>query len=96
MEQNLIVLGTLGSITPFIGLFGTILGIIVAFGSLSLGQIDTQEIMFVLAEALILTAAGLIVAIPAVVAYNAFNRQIRQYLVGCENCKDYFISAMGK
>ena len=57
-EGNLSVLGTFGATAPFIGLLGTVFGIIVAFGELSSGKIDTNGIMFALAEALILTAVG--------------------------------------
>lgn len=78
-EKGFIVLGTLGSTTPFIGLLGTILGIIVAFGELSQGNGDTNAIMFALAEALILTAVGLFVAIPATISFNYFNKRSRQY-----------------
>jgi biopolymer transport protein ExbB len=77
MLKGLGVLGTLGSTTPFIGLLGTILGIIVAFGELSQGTSGTNAIMFALAEALILTAVGLFVAIPAVIAFNFFNKKIK-------------------
>jgi biopolymer transport protein ExbB/TolQ len=77
MQQGLAILGTLGSTTPFIGLLGTILGIIVAFGELSAGNAGTNAIMFALAEALILTAVGLFVAIPAVIAFNLFNKKIK-------------------
>lgn len=77
MEKNLSVLGTLGPIAPFIGLLGTILGIIVSFAKLSQGGGGTNAVMFSLAEALILTALGLLVAIPAVVAYNVFSRRIK-------------------
>lgn len=79
LEKGLPILGTLGSTTPFIGLLGTILGIIVAFGELSQGKADTNAIMFALAEALILTAVGLFVAIPAVIAFNHFTKKIKTY-----------------
>jgi len=79
LEKGLGVLGTLGSTTPFIGLLGTILGIIVAFGQLSTGRGDTNTVMLALAEALILTAVGLFVAIPAVIAFNIFKRRVRDY-----------------
>lgn len=77
LQKGLGVLGTLGSTTPFIGLLGTILGIIVAFGELSSGSSGTNAVMFALAEALILTAVGLFVAIPAVIAFNIFNKKIK-------------------
>ena len=76
-SRGMPVLGTLGAITPFIGLVGTVLGIIVAFGELAAGTVDMKAVMFSLAEALILTAMGLGVAIPAVIAFNHFNGQNR-------------------
>ncbi len=92
LEKGLPILGTLGSTTPFVGLLGTILGIIVSFGELSQGSGSTNSVMFSLAEALILTAAGLIVAIPAVVAFNYFNRKMRAALIEAGSLKDLFIA----
>jgi len=96
LEKGLGILGTLGSTTPFIGLLGTILGIIVAFGALSTGQIDSMKVMYALAEALILTAVGLGVAIPAVVAFNYFNRRLSILLRECEALRDRLIAGFGK
>jgi len=79
IEERLSVLGTLGSTAPFIGLLGTVLGIIVAFGELSMGNGDSKTIMFALAEALILTAVGLFVAIPAVIAFNIFKKKVQVF-----------------
>ncbi|HMQ11147.1 MAG TPA: MotA/TolQ/ExbB proton channel family protein [Oligoflexia bacterium] len=76
MNKGLSVLGTLGATAPFIGLFGTVLGIINAFGDLALNSQNTNKIMFLLAEALILTAVGLLVAIPAVIAFNYFKQKM--------------------
>lgn len=92
MQKGLAVLGTLGSTTPFIGLLGTILGIIVAFGELSMGSSGTNSIMFALAEALILTAVGLFVAIPAVVAFNIFNKSIKLIIGDLQSRLDEYIS----
>ncbi len=92
LERGLPVLGTLGSTTPFIGLLGTILGIIVSFGELSRGAGSTNSVMFSLAEALILTAVGLVVAIPAVVAYNFFGRKVRMVLAEAQSLKDLYIA----
>ncbi len=92
LEQGLPVLGTLGSTTPFIGLLGTILGIIVSFGELSQGAGSTNTVMFSLAEALILTAVGLVVAIPAVVAYNFFGRKVKLVLAEAQGLKDLYIA----
>jgi biopolymer transport protein ExbB len=87
-ERSLPVLGTLGSTTPFIGLLGTVFGIIVSFGTLSSGNSDTFKVMASLAEALVLTAAGLAVAIPAVIANNYFNRKIIEFSRGIESLKE--------
>ncbi len=92
LEKNLSVLGTLGSTTPFVGLLGTILGIIVAFGALSSGQMDSQKVMLALAEALIMTAMGLAVAIPSVVAFNYFSRRLGALQRDCDGIKDLLIS----
>lgn len=84
------VLGTLGSTTPFIGLFGTILGIIVSFRELSEGAGQMDAVMISLAEALLLTAAGLAVAIPAVIAYNVFNSKVESMLDDLETMKELY------
>ncbi len=78
LERGLIVLGTAGANAPFIGLFGTVLGIIRAFHDLSLdAEESVNAVMAGISEALVATAAGLLVAIPAVVLYNAFQRRNR-------------------
>jgi biopolymer transport protein ExbB/TolQ len=92
LEKGLPILGTLGSTTPFVGLLGTILGIIVSFGELSQGAGSTNTVMFSLAEALILTAVGLIVAIPAVVAYNFYGRKVKAVLNEAASLKDLYIA----
>jgi len=84
LERNLGVLGTLGNNAPFIGLFGTVLGIIRSFADLSHSQ-GTQGggmsvVISGIAEALVATALGLLVAIPAVVAFNYFQGKIRRIL----------------
>ncbi len=81
LERGLIVLGTTGSNAPFIGLFGTVLGIIRAFHDLSLDSMDTANaVMAGISEALVATAVGLLVAIPAVVLYNTFQRRNKDLL----------------
>ncbi len=78
MERGLSVLATVGSNAPFIGLFGTVLGIMQAFRDLSLSLADANKaVMAGISEALVATAVGLLVAIPAVILYNAFNRVVR-------------------
>ena len=81
LERNLGVLGTLGNNAPFIGLFGTVLGIIRAFSDLAHNQAGgITAVMTGIAEALVATALGLLVAIPAVVAFNFFQGKIRRIL----------------
>lgn len=90
LEKGLSVLGTLGGTAPFIGLLGTILGIIKAFAELSANAVNTNKIMFLLAEALILTAVGLAIAIPCVVAFNYFQRKVRQQIATLRIIKNDF------
>jgi biopolymer transport protein ExbB len=78
MEKGLGVLSTLGSISPFIGLFGTVVGIIRSFNALSINDTSNYTlVMSGIADALIATAAGLVVAIPAVMFYNYFNKRMK-------------------
>ncbi|MFT3710521.1 MAG: MotA/TolQ/ExbB proton channel family protein [Archangium sp.] len=80
-ERFLSILGTLGSNTPFIGLFGTVLGIIKAFKDLGVSGAKGAEVqatvMAGISEALVATAVGLAVAIPAVIGYNILQRQVK-------------------
>ncbi len=92
LEQGLTALATLGSNAPFIGLFGTVLGIIQAFGALAASNSNTAGVMAGISEALVATAVGLFVAIPAVVAFNVYSRNLRQILVECESLRDYYVS----
>lgn len=92
LESGLTILATLGSNAPFIGLFGTVLGIIQAFGALGNHQNNTADIMTGISEALIATAIGLFVAIPAVIAFNFLTRQLRVLLVNAEALKDLLLS----
>jgi biopolymer transport protein ExbB len=79
LERNLGVLGTLGNNAPFIGLFGTVLGIIKAFADLSRNQTGgAAAVMSGISEALVATAVGLMVAIPAVIAFNFFQGKVRK------------------
>ncbi|MGA7740600.1 MAG: MotA/TolQ/ExbB proton channel family protein [Polyangia bacterium] len=81
MEKHLGILGTLGNNCPFIGLFGTVLGIIKAFADLSHNQGGGAAVVMAgIAEALVATAVGLMVAIPAVIAYNIFQGRVRRTL----------------
>lgn len=82
MERNLAFLGTVGNNAPFVGLLGTVIGIIRAFQALheSAGQVS-EGLMAEIGEALVATAIGLLVALPAVAAYNVFQRVIKGRLV---------------
>lgn len=93
LERALTFLATTASATPFIGLFGTVWGIMNAFLGLSTTQSSSiQAVAPGIAEALIATAAGLAAAIPAVVAYNHFARQIRVLAVEMENFSSEFLN----
>lgn len=81
LEARLGILATFGNNAPFIGLFGTVLGIIQAFHTIgSSNSFDVQPIMQGISEALIATATGLFVAIPCVIAYNYFLRRLKVVL----------------
>jgi biopolymer transport protein ExbB len=94
-ERNLIILGTLGNNVPFIGLFGTVLGVIKAFDDLKRTTADSASLVMAgIAEALVATAIGLLVAIPAVVAYNYFNRRLRVVLGGADEVAHAVLAQM--
>jgi biopolymer transport protein ExbB/TolQ len=81
-ERGLAFLGTLGSNAPFVGLFGTVLGIVRAFHDLSTSTaMGSQAVMAGIAEALVATAIGLLVALPAVATYNALMRHVETAVV---------------
>jgi biopolymer transport protein ExbB len=95
MERNLGVLGTLGNNAPFIGLFGTVLGIIKAFADLSRNQTGgAGAVMSGISEALVATAVGLMVAIPAVIAFNFFQGRVRKSLGRVDAMAHLILSAM--
>lgn len=81
LERRLWVLGSLGNNAPFVGLFGTVLGVIKAFSDLAnMAGAGPEVVMAGLSEALIATAVGLLVAIPAVMAFNYFMKRSGEYL----------------
>lgn len=86
IEQGLTILASVGSVSPFVGLFGTVWGIYHALASISLsGQATLDKVAGPVGEALIMTALGLAVAIPAVLAYNALVRSNRVLLSQLES-----------
>lgn len=94
-DRNLSILATIGSNAPFVGLFGTVLGIIKAFHDLSLqSAAGTQTITSGISEALVATAVGLLVAIPAVVAFNLFQRRVKIALSEAEALKSFLIGKL--
>ncbi len=95
LERRLAFLGTVGNNAPFIGLFGTVIGVIQAFEALgkedkvsaaatAAAGMAPQQVMAAIAEALVATAIGLAVAIPAVAAYNVFMRKSKAVLANTE------------
>ncbi|MCX6107454.1 MAG: MotA/TolQ/ExbB proton channel family protein [Proteobacteria bacterium] len=85
LDRGLVVLGTLGNNAPFIGLFGTVIGIIMSFKDLSDNPAGGPSVVMAgISESLVATAVGLMVAIPAVIAFNAFNRIVKRRLANAE------------
>ena len=80
LEHRLLLLGTLGNNAPFVGLFGTVLGVIKAFHDLATSGAGPEVVMAGLSEALVATAVGLLVALPCVFAYNALNKRVRDLI----------------
>ena len=93
IEKNYTFLATVGSTAPFIGLFGTVWGIMNSFQSIAISRNTSLAIVAPgIAEALFATALGLLAAIPAVVAYNKFSSDSRKYSQRLENFSKRFIS----
>jgi len=93
LEKNFSFLATVGSTAPFIGLFGTVWGIMNSFQSIAVSRNTSLAIVAPgIAEALFATALGLLAAIPAVVAYNKFNNDAKKYSQKLENFSKRFLS----
>lgn len=89
LERFLNFLATVGSNAPYIGLFGTVLGIMKAFQDLAMSpEAGQQTVMAGISSALIATATGLFVAIPAVIFYNYYNKQVKGILQSLESVKE--------
>ena len=93
LEKNFSFLATVGSTAPFIGLFGTVWGIMNSFQSIAVSRNTSLAIVAPgIAEALFATALGLLAAIPAVIAFNKFNNDSRKYSQRLENFAKRFLS----
>ena len=93
IEKNFTFLATIGSTAPFIGLFGTVWGIMNSFQSIAISRNTSLAIVAPgIAEALFATALGLLAAIPAVVAYNKFNNDSQKYFSRIDNFSKRFLS----
>ena len=93
VEKKLTFLATVGSTAPFIGLFGTVWGIMNSFQSIAISKNTSLAVVAPgIAEALFATALGLLAAIPAVIAYNKFTSDSRKYSTRLENFSQSFIS----
>jgi len=93
IEKNFTYLATVGSTAPFIGLFGTVWGIMNSFQSIAISRNTSLAIVAPgIAEALFATALGLLAAIPAVIAYNKFNSDSQRYLSRIDNFCKRFLS----
>ena len=93
LEKGFTFLATVGSTAPFIGLFGTVWGIMNSFQSIAISRNTSLAIVAPgIAEALFATALGLLAAIPAVVAYNKFNNDSKKYYQKLENFSKRFLS----
>jgi biopolymer transport protein TolQ len=95
LERNMSWLATTATVAPFIGLFGTVLGIIAAFTGLGTeGTATIRAVAPGIAESLIATAAGLFAAIPAVMAYNYFVHQVKEFASGLDDFTLEFLNLM--
>jgi biopolymer transport protein ExbB len=96
-ESKLFILATIGNNAPFIGLFGTVLGIIKAFHDLSRqSEAGAHAVTAGISEALVATAVGILLAIPAVVAFNTFQRRVKSGLSEAEALKSYLIGLLAE
>jgi biopolymer transport protein ExbB len=94
-EKNLSVLATISTNAPFIGLFGTVLGIIKAFHDLAQqASTGAQTVTAGISEALVATAVGLLVAIPAAIAFNLYQRRVKNALGEAESLKSFLVGKL--
>jgi biopolymer transport protein TolQ len=97
LERRLLVLATVGSSAPFIGLFGTVWGIMTSFQAIAAAKNTNLSVVAPgIAEALLATALGLLAAIPAVVFYNKFSAQVARLAVRMEGFADEFAAILSR
>ena len=97
LEQNLAMLATVGSTSPYVGLFGTVWGIVNAFQSIAMTQnTSLTAVAPGIAEALVATAFGLVAAIPAVVAYNKFTSDLKRMAANMEQFSAEFLNIISR
>ncbi|APR70456.1 MULTISPECIES: MotA/TolQ/ExbB proton channel family protein [Acinetobacter] len=95
LEKNINFLGTLGAIAPLLGLLGTVLGIIEAFLVVDVGSAGNASMMMPgISTALITTAVGMLIAIPAMIAYRYFQRVVHEYVAELEQQSTLFHAAL--
>ena len=97
IEKNIGVLATVGSTAPFIGLFGTVWGIMNSFQSIALSKNTSLAVVAPgIAEALLATALGLVAAIPAVIAYNKLSNNLNTYALRLQNFASEFEALLSR
>lgn len=100
LDRYLGFLATVGSNAPFVGLLGTVFGVMEAFHSMQVSQGEATAVMGGISQALVATAIGLMVAIPAVVAFNFFQKQVKGIMLNLQSVRDlclaYAKSGIGK
>lgn len=96
LERNTAFLGTLGNNAPFVGLFGTVLGVMRSFRDLGNAgaEANTNTVMAGISEALVATAVGLFVALPAVMVYNILQRRIKSIATGAQSMSHVLLSEL--
>lgn len=95
LEQNINFLGTLSAVTPLLGLLGTVFGIIESFLTIDIGSAGSATLMIPgISKALITTAVGMMIAIPALMAYRYFQRLVQEYIALLEQQSTLFHAAL--
>jgi biopolymer transport protein ExbB len=92
LEKRLNFLATVGSNAPFIGLLGTVFGIMDAFRGLATSNGEIQAVLIGISSALVATATGLLVAIPAVIAYNFFQKRVKNIMQSLDSVRDLCVA----